>query len=403
MIIRCPHCEFARTVGANKIPPTAEVATCPKCRQRFRFRTLEPDEKPSPPPPAPPKERAPADIWEAVDALARNFPLPEKPPAKANQAPAGQSRSVAKTTPPGNPASPVEVLPGPAPVNAVADEAPPTDESTAEQTPADPTHPKKAAPTLRTADAEPSAEEPAPVVFPYAEDDTPPEERVERDLRMLKKEEENRPTRDLGHIDEWSEANTAGAVVEEDAPWEDPGKHGRLGGWLETLRRTLLGPAHFFAGLCASGSLAPAYLFFIIQSYVALLFTLLWSLVASITLNDSTMFTPPRMGLPIMLLIAPLVVGLSLLFCAGAARTFLRITAPEKADFPGIFKILCYSSAAFLFCVIPFLGPVLAWAWFSVVLVGGFRHGLRLSWPLALLTAIIPAVLLPGSMALFFL
>ena len=38
MIIRCPHCAFARTVDEDRIPPSAQTATCPKCRHKFRFR-----------------------------------------------------------------------------------------------------------------------------------------------------------------------------------------------------------------------------------------------------------------------------------------------------------------------------------------------------------------------------
>ncbi|MDL2316971.1 zinc-ribbon domain-containing protein, partial [Desulfovibrio sp. OttesenSCG-928-A18] len=40
MIIRCPQCEHARSIPESRVPPRAEVATCPKCGQRFRFRTL---------------------------------------------------------------------------------------------------------------------------------------------------------------------------------------------------------------------------------------------------------------------------------------------------------------------------------------------------------------------------
>ncbi|MFV0350176.1 MAG: YIP1 family protein [Halodesulfovibrio sp.] len=38
MIIRCPECLFERQVDLSKIPPTAQLATCPKCRFKFRFR-----------------------------------------------------------------------------------------------------------------------------------------------------------------------------------------------------------------------------------------------------------------------------------------------------------------------------------------------------------------------------
>lgn len=39
MRIVCPQCQFVRDVPDDKIPPTAQTATCPKCKLRFNFRT----------------------------------------------------------------------------------------------------------------------------------------------------------------------------------------------------------------------------------------------------------------------------------------------------------------------------------------------------------------------------
>lgn len=41
MEITCPQCQFARTIPDEKIPDRAEIATCPKCKHKFRFRNLE--------------------------------------------------------------------------------------------------------------------------------------------------------------------------------------------------------------------------------------------------------------------------------------------------------------------------------------------------------------------------
>jgi hypothetical protein len=38
MKITCPACSFARDVDEGKLPPAAAIATCPRCRERFRFR-----------------------------------------------------------------------------------------------------------------------------------------------------------------------------------------------------------------------------------------------------------------------------------------------------------------------------------------------------------------------------
>ena len=44
MLIRCPECFFTRQVNDGKVPVGSEYATCPKCKKRFRFRTLTPEE-----------------------------------------------------------------------------------------------------------------------------------------------------------------------------------------------------------------------------------------------------------------------------------------------------------------------------------------------------------------------
>lgn len=38
MLIECPYCDFSREVPDDKIPPTRENATCPKCKKKFKFR-----------------------------------------------------------------------------------------------------------------------------------------------------------------------------------------------------------------------------------------------------------------------------------------------------------------------------------------------------------------------------
>lgn len=41
MEITCPQCQFARTIPDEKIPDRAEMATCPKCKHKFQFRSLD--------------------------------------------------------------------------------------------------------------------------------------------------------------------------------------------------------------------------------------------------------------------------------------------------------------------------------------------------------------------------
>ena len=40
MQIKCPKCGFSRDVPEEKIPPRTQLATCPKCKHKFKFREL---------------------------------------------------------------------------------------------------------------------------------------------------------------------------------------------------------------------------------------------------------------------------------------------------------------------------------------------------------------------------
>lgn len=44
MEIICPECQFSRKVDESKIPAKSQVATCPKCKTKFRFRELPEEE-----------------------------------------------------------------------------------------------------------------------------------------------------------------------------------------------------------------------------------------------------------------------------------------------------------------------------------------------------------------------
>lgn len=144
MIIRCPECDHMRSVSESQIPPTAELATCPKCRCRFRFRTLrepgrEPDE-PGPEASAVGRERGGTAGRRERTAPERR--MPERPtperrtPEKVADAGTGAAQPVAEEnappstsrpdalpplTPPQTPEPPAFPLPAPAdapPANA---------------------------------------------------------------------------------------------------------------------------------------------------------------------------------------------------------------------------------------------------------------------------------------------
>ena len=410
MIIRCPYCEHTRSITESKVPPTAELATCPKCKNRFRFRTLpaavepamEPKNPATPAPRSPSKAapRAPEippaqeiqrpqsafresagkdDIWDAVDSLHQHW----QKQIDTNVAEVETPKAAETPVPTENPVEP-------------ASPAPPGPEKS------------------------PSLSEQPDFIFPYSDtDDRPkPEERVEQDLRMLRDAPPERPLRDLGTMREFPDAQPAenpaaeapsSSLQDSDPaqdnaiPWENPDKNGWLRGFTATLHGVMFKGPEFFSGFTASGSLVPGYLFFLIMGYVTIIGSLAWTQAMAILLPDLAPILLSRVGLPVLLLLAPIVLGLMLLFVVGCIRIALRIFAPAQADFIMIYKIVSYSTAPFILSIAPFVGPPLGAAWFLATLIIGCRNALGLSWPLAVLIPLPPALILLFGLSRTFL
>ena len=517
MIIRCPQCEHTRSINESKIPSTAELATCPKCKHRFRFRTLRhsaeaPAQHDAPPPQRsrpPLPSSAPqiirpqsavresaeqSDIWDAVDALhlrwqaqldqhvtevetpgisaspaepdrhAKTRPDTERVPGQRAGGPAGAPSGAAteQTAEAALDAAPASFTPGKEPgmtsgdspaamprATAAPHAAPGATPSAArpdtQQAPADqtrhpaphlapqqapqqaphptgqdgpapfPPHPDALlargheAPDPRqpeAPDTPPPAGQAMPVVFPYAEGGVDPEERVEHDLLMLRQEPPARPMRDLGKLREFPDGEQHDDAPDADTrgvPWENPARYGWVRGFMRTVREAMFDAPAFFSHLDTDGSLAPGYLFFLILGYISIIATVAWSQAAAVFLPGTTALAGAPVALPVLLLLAPIALGLMLLFVTGAIRVVVGLFAPGKAAFPVTYRVVSYSFAPFILSIVPFVGPPAGALWFLASLILGCRHALGLSWGLALTAPFFPAAALLGGLFWYFL
>jgi predicted Zn finger-like uncharacterized protein len=83
MNITCPKCGFGRTVNAEKLPPKAVMATCPKCQHRFKFREIPAEHiEPETDSPAQAPEAAPETHPAPVQAAGPGGPEAEAPAAQ---------------------------------------------------------------------------------------------------------------------------------------------------------------------------------------------------------------------------------------------------------------------------------------------------------------------------------
>jgi len=112
MRILCPNCGFGREIDLAKIPPRAQMATCPRCEHKFRFRVVD-DLPPAEARPAEPAQAVPApgipagpdpfaaqraaaeQAWKHIQGVKPDAPKPEnmKPDAPVAEAPQQPAQS----------------------------------------------------------------------------------------------------------------------------------------------------------------------------------------------------------------------------------------------------------------------------------------------------------------------
>lgn len=58
----------------------------------------------------------------------------------------------------------------------------------------------------------------------------------------------------------------------------------------------------------------------------------------------------------------------------------LRLVQPENVQFRTVFRVIAYSAAPTVVCIVPLVGPLVGSIWFGVCCFIGFKYSMRLPW-----------------------
>lgn len=339
MIIECPSCHFRREVSASSIQPGKKYkVTCPRCSSLFHFSS----------------------------------PEEEVLPQSCSTSPAEQADPEKK----------------PVPEEKVAAEVP---HLSTEQEGDDPLPPGAQIPLFPREEAK---EEKQPDIPEKQEDRKAPNNLGERWLRIKQ------------HVQEYDESQQSPLSSEssrpEGAPWESPEYYGFWGSFSRTLLGVLFHPGEFFRNIRCSLSIIRPILFYVLLSLFQMMASRLWSMKALRELT-STASDPQTlamaealmksMNLPLMLLITPFFSIFQAVILAGIYHLMLRIVQPDKADFATTLRVICYSSAPLILCIVPMAGSLIASIWFMAAVFIGCKIALNLSW-LRTILALLPLYIL---------
>lgn len=324
MLIRCPECQFERQIDADAIPASAVMATCPHCQCRFRFRN--PD----------------------------GTPVVADPPAPA----ASAASSAESSAPAGQPLPPDMDGDDPLPPGAVVPRIP--GEDSPRQAPAAP-------------EEEPSPEAPQPAA----------EKRSAfwNNFQKKKEKEGEQPGKGIAAALHADETNV---------PWEEPKRYNLFMALYQTILRVMFNAPRFFAALPATnGKLTRPFVFYLILGMFQTLVERMWYLMSieasgpSITdpkLQEMLGDMAQSMSLPLTLLLTPGILAIQLCFFASVFYLMLRLVQPENVRFLTVFRVIAYSAAPTVVCIVPLVGPFVGSVWFGVSCFIGCKYAMRLPW-----------------------
>lgn len=378
MIIRCPECGFERTVDESRLPPSAALATCPRCRHKFRFRDpagnnpLPQDDTASretAPSGAPMRPSHPTSDQEAGKQDASGVTPPER--EEGDHAPeTGMARPDtaargAHSPEEDDPLPPGAVIPGGTIPPHTADRTPQADGDS--ETPAPASRPEKH--TAKTPDKGDVWDAVSSVG-----------DRWKRLYDVRRQDGGEKPPHSPS-----DGAQPAGDGV----PWEQLDKYGFFPGLYHTILRVMFAAPRFFNQIPADGPSMRPVAFFILLGIFQSLMERLWYITTFNMLGSS--IDDPQLhallgglaqefGLGATLMLSPFTLILQLVCVTCAYHFMVRMVQPDKAHFPTMLRVISYSAAPTVVSVVPLLGPTVGSLWFIACTVIGVKHAFKLRW-----------------------
>lgn len=338
MLISCPECHFKRHVDEKQIPESATLATCPKCQNKFRFRDPE------------------------TGAFLSDICLESE--QGVNRTEAGNAQETLNAAPAGSPAD-----------NETQN---PNQENMANEA-EDVTAASGAAPAKPASSVTNGANGEDPV--PLTEEDMP---------HKLKNSENPLQEPQFQAYEQAAKKRTQQYVMmTDDVPWEHPERYGILGALVQTVSRVMFRGREFFSTIHSRvSSLRPASFYALIGVFQALVAYFLSPNVLEIIKTAD--MDPQKQALmenlisgqslPMLIISTPFIMILLLLVYTAFIYLAIRITNPEKADFPLTLRIIAYASAPMILSIVPYIGGVVGLVWFIYNIFIGVKYALRLTW-----------------------
>jgi predicted Zn finger-like uncharacterized protein len=345
MQIICPECRFTREVDESKIPARSQVATCPKCQTKFKFRDLpeedflieepetapEPASRPEPKPePAAPGTAAPRVKTRTPPVIGSGL----RPPTQSRPEPADEPEDKAF------PGLPEDEDNGDGLWQRLHTMTPPDKPRTArdepDESPYDEPYDEHYGDPRDDRQAHPQDQEPVPGWNGEFNEDFP----------------------DPMQAEFTDEDGDEEAPMQVPPPFEQLDRYGFFHGLFLTLKLILLSPRLFFSVMPVGNGLSKPLTFAILVSMIQTVVQYAWGVAGLTPGMDVT-----AQGLKAVpydatnglfeLLLTPAIVALSLFAISGFYHLILSVLKSSNKGFEGSFRAVAYAYAPMMTGIIP--------------------------------------------------
>jgi hypothetical protein len=169
----------------------------------------------------------------------------------------------------------------------------------------------------------------------------------------------------------------------EDGPaWERRKELGLLKALTETWKEVLFNPGVSFSRMRASGGFAAPFLFNLTMTIPYTFFTIIYQVLgtwgiavaaqhdSSNSLSGFNTGMSPLFNVIVMVVALPLTLGLTFV-TAGITHLFLGLFKGTSKSYEATYRVICYSSSAYIFAIVPCAGGIILPVWWFVSAIIG--------------------------------
>ena len=343
MKVTCPECNFSSEIPVDKIPATAQLATCPKCQAKFKFRDLNEDSAPA----------------SEIQTEQYSYPDPDEEYGDAAAYVNQHMQEEQSHTEPGYERP------------AQHEEQPEQYEVQSEQQPYE---------QEISIHKEPAHEEKSDIWQRL--DSMNPEDVHEDDEDMA------------------DEHSSNGEV-----PFENMEKYGFFPAFFLTIKQVILSPAAFFKNMPLKGFLMPLFFFILLAEFQEIC-NFVWTMTgvdSSMTsdvgrmVNDSIIADSLQDGTGpalLSLLLYPLMLAGISFPLIGMTHILLMIFGAGDRGYQATFRATAYSYAPILLCVVPVVGDMIGALISVAISIIAYKNIHNTTYMRVVLSMVMPLVLL---------